>query len=151
MRRQHKTCRERNCEEPPYLGGLCEKHHEEDSLRKRRKEAAIQCLHVGVVDGRLPENPELREELSRLRKWWNRACQAVQSRHDATHMPLDEADYALDWCIALAQAIMDAELAFRSGERIPDSLAATRHWVWDRFNNLEAGLRSNGTPRKDTD
>lgn len=63
-------------------------------------------------------------------------------------MPADEADAALEWCIALAQEIIDAERAHRTGGRVSDKLEATRHWVWDRFNNLEAGRHSNGTARE---
>jgi len=62
-------------------------------------------------------------------------------------MPLDEALFAQSWCISLAQEIIDAELATRKGERFSQSLDITREWVWDRFKNLEAGLRSNGTKR----
>jgi len=62
-------------------------------------------------------------------------------------MPADEAEYATEWCIALAIEIVDAELALRDGRAVSNSLADTRAWVWERFNNLEAGLNSNGRPR----
>ena len=80
--------------------------------------------------------------------WWNRACGVVQSQYGTELMPLDEAEYACEWCIALAQEIVDAEIAVRAGKRIPDSLEATRFWVWERFKFLETGLRSNGLPRR---
>jgi hypothetical protein len=63
-------------------------------------------------------------------------------------MPLDEAEYALEWCIALAQEIVAAEYRLRNGLGISDlRLDFTRRWVWERFSNLEAGLRSNGLTR----
>ncbi len=129
------------------MGGLCEKHHTDQSGRAQRRDAAIHTLHTGAVDDRLPDDQALREELIKLREWWYRACRAVQTRHDTKFMPLDEAEYAIEWCIALAQEIINAELALRTGKTVSDSLATTRYWVWDRFKNLEGGLRSNGLSR----
>lgn len=89
------------------------------------------------------ENEELRDELLRLITWWHRACNAVNyGRKDPVLR--NEAEYAVEWCIALAQEISDAELAFRNGESPSPALAVTRVWVWDRFRNLEEGLVSNG-------
>jgi hypothetical protein len=59
----------------------------------------------------------------------------------------DEAEYAIEWCIALAIEIVDAEMLYRNGEMPLDSLTHTRFWVWERFKNLENGLRSNGIER----
>ena len=63
-------------------------------------------------------------------------------------MPRDEADYAAEWCIALAQEIVEAERAVIAGKSIPVSFTLTGEWVWERFRNLEAGLRSNGASRE---
>jgi hypothetical protein len=59
----------------------------------------------------------------------------------------DEAGYAIEWSIALAKEIVDAEIAFRNGAVPSYSLESTREWVWDRFRNLEKGLMSNGIKR----
>jgi hypothetical protein len=142
-----RSCREPRCDEAVHLGGLCQKHHEEDSRRSRRRDAAVGALHTLIIDGRLPEGPGLREELLNLRPWWDRACDAVQTNRGSQLMPLDEAEFALEWCISLAQEIVDAELAVRSGRTIENSLGYTREWVWERFKNLEAGRRSNGLAR----
>ena len=63
-------------------------------------------------------------------------------------MPREEADYALEWCIALARELVAAELAIREGQEPGFSLETTRAWVWERFRSLKAGLRSNGLPRE---
>lgn len=141
------SCRASGCAEVPFLGGLCRQHYDEADRRAQRRRAAIDALHTAVIDDRLPDDLALREELTRLRKWWDRACSAVQTKRDSALMPADEADYALEWCIALAQEIVDAERAARGGKKAEDTLACTRHWVWERFGNLEAGLRSNGIAR----
>ena len=130
------------------MGGLCQKHYDEDRARKLRRDVAIRALHTSAIDGRVPDDLALRDELYRLVEWWNRACTAVNTRRGSTQMPMDEADDALEWCIALAQEIVDAELAVRAGDKVSDSVASTGAWVWERFRNLEAGLRSNGTTRR---
>ena|SRR3989442_9408380 len=147
MTRRKRLCRASGCSEEPYLGGLCRKHHEEKTIRTQRRDVAIHTLHTAMIEGRLPNDRTLREELLRLREWWDRACIAVQTNRGSELMPLDEAEYALEWCISLAQEIVDAERALRDGNTVGCLLAATREWVWDRFKNLEAGLRSNGLPR----
>ena len=146
--KKKRVCRVSGCNDVPYLGGLCKKHHDEYIRRTQRRDAAIHALHTGAVGERLPDDTSLREELLRLRQWWARACNAVQRQRDEEFMPLDEAEYALEWCITLAQEIIDAELLFRAGKNSTyDSLLANRSWVWERFNFLESGLRSNGLPR----
>lgn len=60
----------------------------------------------------------------------------------------DEVEPAKEWCISLAQEIVDAEIAIRNGVRPSYTFEATRLWVWDRFNNLESRLMSNGVPRQ---
>ncbi len=146
MRRRKRECARSKCFEAPYLGGLCKEHHEEKLERESRRHTAVNALHTMTIDGRQPDNTELRNELLRLRNWWDMACNAVNyNRKD--QMFGDEAQYAVEWCIALAQEIVDAELASRNGKTISSSLDFTREWVWDRFCNLEAGLMSNGVKR----
>lgn len=136
------------CEEPPYLGGLCREHHAEYTEKQQKREAACKALHFCLVGGRLPDDPTLRDELLKLRKWWDRACSSVNGQIQDKVL-LDEAKYAVEWCIALAQEIVQAEEAMRDGRPVSYSLQATREWVWDRFSNLEAGLMSNGIKRPD--
>lgn len=146
MTRPPLSCSKKGCSKPLYLGGLCKCHYDEGARREQRRDAAVRTLHSGTVDGRVLNNEELRAELLRLLTWWHRACDAVNyGRKDPVLR--DEAEYAVEWCIALAQEISDAELAFRNGENPTPALAATRVWVWDRFRNLEAGLMSNGIER----
>ncbi len=146
MRKKLK-CREYKCSTPPYLGGLCKEHHAERTERHRRRDAALTALETVTIEGSLPKNPELRDELLKIRGWWDRACSSVRSKRK-DEVLWDEAEDAIGWCIALAQEIVDAEIAFRTGKQPSISLEGTRHWVWDRFNNLEAGLRSNGVKRR---
>ena len=149
-KRKLKTCTASRCEESPYLGGLCKDHYEEREDRRRREDAAVEFLHSGVIDGRLLQDSELQNEFQQLSKWWGRVCQAAQTRRDAIHMPIEEADYAISWCTSIAQRIIEAELAFRAGMEIPPLLKAQREPYWERFRNLEAGLASNGVPRRKT-
>jgi hypothetical protein len=145
MRRR--TCAIYDCSNQPYLGALCKKHYEEKRLKSERRETAIRALHLGTIDDRLPDDKSLRDELSRLRKWWDRACSVLHANEGTDLMPLEEAKFAIEWCISLAQEIIDAELAYRSGNQVRDSLGLTREWVWERFRNFEAGLSSNGDKR----
>lgn len=126
---------------------MCRKHNEERTVRENRRRVAIATLHTAAVGDRLPDDPELRAELLRLQKWWFRVCDAVIEQRSVGPLPLDEAEYASEWCIALAQELVDAELALRSGKKPDARLEYIRHLVWDRFKNLEASLMSNGIPR----
>lgn len=147
MPKEGMTCRVDHCSERVHSGGLCEEHFEQERVRTRRNDAARDALNTMMIEGRLPDDAVLREELSRLRNWWDRACHVIRTQYKDNLMPFNEAEYACDWCIALATEIIDAELAMRNGKEVNNSLDATRAWVWDRFKNLEAGLQSNGFPR----
>lgn len=136
------------CTEAPYLGGLCRHHHEQESSRRELRDKAVTALHTLRIDGRWPDDLLLRKELLDIHGWWTKACSVVKTGLDSALMPHDEAEYALEWCIALAQEIVLAEVAVRSGEETGSTLACTKLWVWERFKNLEAGLCSNGMPRR---
>jgi ATP:corrinoid adenosyltransferase len=141
-----RTCGKFRCSNPAYMFGLCKEHYEKAEEDKRRREAALQAFHFTLIDGSLPKSPELREELFQIQDWWRRACDALNfGRKD--EVLLDDAEYAVEWCIALAKEIVDAEIAFRNGSAPSYSLESTREWVWARFHNLEKGLRSNGLNR----
>lgn len=147
MRKKRHVCSVRDCDEPPHLGGYCKEHHAERSAQAELRDAAVRALHTGAVGERLPADGELREELQRLRAWWDRACSAINyQRRDP--VLLDEAEYAAEWCIRLAQEIVIAEQAIAIGQKPTYSLEHVRTWVWERFANLEAGLKSNGVKRQ---
>jgi len=147
MSRQKRHCRSTGCLQDPYLGGLCQRHFEEDEHNKKRREEAVAALHSGIVDGNIPTDQALRDDLRRICKCWDRACQVLHAGSGTGLMPVDEAEPATEWCIELAREIVEAQRALAAGKPMPASLAFTGDWVWERFRNLEAGLRSNGTPR----
>ncbi len=145
--KRKKYCRQYGCSESPFSGGLCEQHNAESLKIKQRNDDAVYALHHSKVDGTSFVNTELRDEFYKLQEWWRRACNSVNySRIDATLK--DEANYAVDWCIALTKELIDAERASRLNISFDElNLNATRQWVWERFNNLEKGLISNGVKR----
>ena len=63
-------------------------------------------------------------------------------------MPLDEAEYATEWCISLAQEIVDAQRALTAGTSFQSRWELNAHRFVERLENLEAGLTSNGMPRE---
>lgn len=131
----------------PYRVWLCEGHYEEERARRQRREDALGALHTAMIDGRLADEPSLRDELLRLREWWFKACDVVQSNRERDGMPADEAEYALEWCISAAQGIIDDERALRSGRQTDSMSIHRRAWVWERLGVLARGLCSNGLPR----
>ena len=145
VNRKHE-CRRSDCTNLPHLGGLCKQHHEEDIEKREKRKVATAALTSQAIDGRLADNPELRTEMARLSKWWHRACDSIRAER-MDEILQDEAEYAMEWCISLAQELVKAERAHRLGESMPSSLGYTRESVWSRFANLEAGLRSNGVKR----
>lgn len=147
MRRNERECRQYKCSQPLYLGGLCEKHHEESVAEDCRRSAALDALFTGLVGGCSPNDPGLRDELARLQGWWHRVCNSVNyGRED--EVLREEAHAAVEWCVALSKEIVAAELTLRKGGTVSLSLHATREWVWHRFSSLEAGLMSNGVKRR---
>ena len=146
-RRRTLDCRSRGCENVVFMGGLCKDHFEESEIKRRRRRDAIDTLHRRIIDGQLPQNLILKDELASLCPWWDRACMAVNSRRSVDMLPFDEANDAVEWCISVAEGIIDQERTFRENGRFDPTAAAFRQWAWDRFAYLEKGLRSNGTPR----
>lgn len=145
-KRKQFECRKDGCFEPPYLGGLCKDHHEEHDIQENRRQTAIEALHHGKIND-IYLGEELRNELDKVRKWWRRACDAVNYRRE-DEILRDEAEFALEWCIALAQEVVDAEVLHRDGKLFPQSFSFQQTWVWERFENLEKGLGSNGVERR---
>ncbi len=145
-KRKQFECRKDGCAEPPYLGGLCKWHHEECAAQESRRQAAIEALHYGKINGIYLKSQELQRELEKVRKWWHRACDAVNYRREDKILR-DEAGCALEWCIALAQEVVDAEVSHRGGRETAESFSFKQTWVWERFESLENGLMSNGIAR----
>lgn len=145
--RKARHCKASGCKESLYLGGFCKRHHAEDVAKAKRRSDALELLHTSVLDNGSLHMPALRDELYRLQRWWGRVCSALQLQR-ADPVLQDEADYALEWCIALAQEIADADRSLRHGGAAwTPNLEPTRQWVWERFANLERGLMSNGVKR----
>jgi hypothetical protein len=146
-RRKLPQCSRFGCYESPYAGNLCKEHYEEDLAKRRLREEALDLLHRFKVDGTALTKPEIREEYSRLERWWDRACRAVNfNRVDAVLQ--DEAEYAVEWCIAIATSLVEEERLFRQGISHDPMQKVYRDDVWARFSNLEAGLMSNGVARR---
>ncbi|MBI4774416.1 MAG: hypothetical protein HY788_09595 [Deltaproteobacteria bacterium] len=145
-KRRHPQCLKSHCLKLAHREGLCEEHYEEHLRQKIRHQEALDALHFSVVEGDPLNDPELSKKLRTLQKWWQWACSILNPGLEDAGME-DKAQYATRWCIALAQEIVDAEIAIRKGVSPPDSLETTREWVWSRFRGLEAELMSNGLNR----
>ena len=140
-----------DCSEPPFLGGYCKEHHEERAHAEREQNEARILIRESTVDGSPVSDAALKEELMRLQFWWYDAVDALRF-HSEKRVPKEEAEYALSWCLSLAKEIVKTERLRRQCDQAdPYALLAARLWVWERFKNLEAGLRSNGLPRKGSD
>lgn len=140
------TCRKSRCEESPFQGGLCKAHHEEDHAKEVARRAAIEALTTLTIDGKLPEKPELKDELLKAVRWWDRARMALRSERQDSVLK-DETEYASEWCIAIASAIIQEENSFRVGREADAKTLHLKRLSWERFENLEAGLMSNGVKR----
>jgi hypothetical protein len=145
-RKKNATCYVSGCEARPHLGGLCEVHHEEKTLKDELRSDAVRLLHHSTVDGFLPKHDLALSELLLIQRWWTEVCSSLNYR--IPHPILrDEVEFASDWCIALAEQLVLLERRRRSGVPDPESdfkLVATQEWVWHRFTSLEKGLTSNG-------
>lgn len=82
--------------------------------------------------------------------WWRLACDVSNTERAHKKLPLDEAECAVEWCIKLAKAVLYANDQALAGQTNYPELETVRIWVWERFKNLEHGLRSNGLPRSAT-
>ena len=148
-RKKPYRCAKDRCEYLPYLGGLCKTHYEEQEVERSLREAALKSIHEGVIDDSTLTIPNLKAELDRLRTYWWAARDVNIARRGTPTMPLEEAPYAQEWCIRLAEQIVIAERAEREGKKPGYPLEECQNWVWQRFENLDKGLHSNGIPRRD--
>jgi hypothetical protein len=127
----------RDCSEAPYSGGLCRVHNDEDLRRTKLRDAAITALHTGEVDGTFGVDGTLIDDLQQLRDRWSVVCNVVISGRDADLVPLEQAQYATEWCISLAEQIVEAQRAIIAGKAVASSLASTKSWVWERLRGIE--------------
>jgi hypothetical protein len=140
-------CKQSHCHEPADNTGFCKRHFDEDNLNSKRRTEAIEVLHFGKINGHKIQSPELLSEYSQIERWWSRAC--IANNFGTTDSILkDEVEYALEWCISLAQIIVQEELEFRISGKYMNTNNYIRSEVWSRFKNLQAGLMSNGISRK---
>jgi hypothetical protein len=130
-------CREHNCSYEPYLGGLCRVHHDEHTREKQLRDAAITALHRGEVNGEFLVDGALRDDLEQLRARWFVVCDVVNSSRGKDLVPLEHAGYATDWCISLAEQIVEAQRAISAGEPVASSFESTKSWVWKRLRDIE--------------
>jgi hypothetical protein len=61
----------------------------------------------------------------------------------------DETKWGTDYCIAIAEGIVEAERGARVGKVDTEMSDYTRKEAWARFENLERGPMSNGVERPD--
>lgn len=116
-------------------------------VKRHLREDALDLLHRYKVDGTALTKPETREEYSCLERWWARTCRAINfNRIDDVLQ--GEAEYAVEWCIAIAISLVEEERLFRQHISHDPMQRIYRDDVWARFRSLEAGLMSNGVPRR---
>lgn len=132
------------CEQPPFRGGFCAEHYAEDEAKRLMREACLDLLHHGEIDGARPTDPELLEESKRLWDQWGRVCNAVNFQRFTNELPEDEERYYAEWCILIAGQIIEAERAVLAGKKKP----YRQFDFWENFENLAKGLQSNGQPRR---
>jgi hypothetical protein len=147
MAKRRVECAKYHCTDPPFMGGLCRRHHEEDEAKERRRNTALALLDSGRLDNEPLGAGPLREEFYKLQDWWRQVCVYITSSRE--HPVLrDETRYADSWCIGLAEFIIDEERGRRAGTKVDvPSHQYLRKQLWERFDNLERGLRSNGVER----
>ena len=145
MAKRRKDCAKLHCSEPPFLSGLCRHHHDESEAKRLRRDAALAALNTGQIDNALVGPGLLRDEFWRLRDWWFDVG-SYASRNREHPVLLDETQYAVEWCVGLAEYLVDDERDRRAGKQDATN-EYFRRQLWDRFENLQRGLMSNGIPR----
>lgn len=114
---------------------------------RARPEQAVALLHGRPEGNSPPLNAEFATVLRRLRPWRWRACDVVRTERALPTMPLEEAECAGEWCITLAEALLIANEEALAGRSQHPERDHTGSWVWECFENMERGSRSNGLPR----
>lgn len=139
-------CIEYGCDERPVSAGYCLTHYTEHEAVRKQRDDAVRFLHHGDVDYERLTDEELRLEAAHLWDRWGKVCAAVSHQRFTAELPADEAPYAVEWCIGLAKQIVEAERTVRAGKPKP----FRSRDLWERFENLDKGLMSNGLPRKES-
>jgi len=148
MAKRRQACAEYRCDEPVHASGaLCQRHSEEAERNLHRFMEASNVLHTSRIDGEYIGPGPLRDELHRIQDWWRQVCAAGKAGREHPVLK-DETRFGGDWCIAIAQEIIDAERDRRTGKPGDTELRKyLRDETWKRFENLERGLMSNGVTR----
>ena len=119
MARKKLTCFVSRCDEPPYLGGRCKEHYDEDKRKQQERRDAVEVLNNSGVDGTYPTDKSLRQLLSDIQKWWSRAHSAMAyGRTDSVLR--DEAEYAAEWCVALANFFLRLRSSTNAVASLPE-------------------------------
>ena len=141
------TCITTNCNATPILNGLCEQHYLQGMQHKFERELTIETIHTGLIDGKAPDKEGVQTELQQVKLWWNQAYSAFSSgESDDTFQ--QETEQVPEWCLTIAKGIIDEEKAHRE-QRQPDSfLNFEKRHTLAFFENMSAGLMSDGTERK---
>lgn len=127
-------CSISGCGNPPHQGGLCEEHRERELINGR----ALDALHSCSVDGAIPDDPTLRDDLEEASRRWGIICAVQIGQHSATGLPLEYAKFAEEWCISWAREIIKAQEALSAGQPMPASYGRTKQWVLEKFKQVSA-------------
>ena len=141
---RRKTCRAVGCQREPVVEDHCVVHGPPLIARREAEQDGLKLLRDWTVDGGPVRAPEIRAELDRLEQLWSRAWRAIGASKPHPFFG-DEAEAAAAWCVTRAGDLAKRERTHRDGG--PQHSLAMTDWVWERFAELEAGRRSNGTPR----
>ncbi len=136
MKQKARRCRVDGCREMPHLGGFCLAHYEEDLRRGTLRDQA-RALLFGKADGGGVSDHTLQEDLHELMGRWSFVCSAGISQRSNDLVPLEHAEYAADWCISLAEQIIEAQRAINAGMPVACSYENTKRWVWERLHGIE--------------
>lgn len=131
-----------------YRARLCEEHVAEDDQRQRRRERALDVLHWRIQDTVARRSGVFATDWKELRRRWDEVCGVLNHNQGTASLPLDEAWYAMDWCTALAEQFLGAEDDLEKGIAPTWWLEQERDRVFEKFRHLDAGLMSNGLPRR---
>lgn len=141
MAKRKNECQKYGCDDEVYRIGYCKNHYEERQKEKSLYDKAVDALHTGTIDNKLPENGDLKEELMRLMRLWQRVCAHLNSGLYQNEFG-GNGELAKDICISLAKVIVDEELRHRHPEYEGMEKAVARSRKsrhWEDLDNLVEG------------
>lgn len=144
---KRKKCRERYCQIDALGFGFCKQHQAERDQKDRRRQNAEDLLRTGRVLGKPLVKESLRAEYLKLLTYYDDARYALRFEKKHGVIDVEEAESALSWCRGIAEIIFYEELHFIEHPEGDLSNSYNREYLWKRFENLELGLRSNGTEK----